>query len=44
MGQPIGGPGTRQRNRSNITDLLRRISVKASIADGKICNLTAMFH
>ena len=30
-----GGPDTLQRNRNNVPDLLRTISVKVSVIDGK---------
>ena len=33
-----GGPDTAQRNWDNIPDLLRTMSVKVSVEDGKISN------
>ena len=36
------GPGTPQRNMSNILDLMRAMSVKVSVNDGKISNQTTM--
>ena len=33
-----GGPDTPQRNWKNIPDLLRAMSVKVSVIDGKISN------
>ena len=36
MSQASGVPDTPQRNRNNVADLLRAMSVKVSVKDGKI--------
>ena len=38
MSRASGGPDTPQRNRNNLPDLLRTMSVKESVIDGKISN------
>ena len=38
MSWASGGSGTLQRNWNNIPDLLRTMSVKLSVKDGKIFN------
>ena len=38
MSSASGGPDTPQRNWNNFPDLLRTMSVKVSVKDGKISN------
>ena len=38
MSRASGGPDTPQRNRNNILDLLRKMSLKVSVKDTEISN------